>query len=328
MLKAIVLAAGLIAAAPLAAWAQSDPPLTPDQQKTVEKFRAIVAEEHPQHGDISIPAANTTLHLGDSYYFLNADEARRVIVDGWNNPPDNARGVLGIIFPKDTQFFNSWGAIVTYETTGHVADDDAKDADYGKLLQQAQQGEDDLNQTRQKGGFPAIHLVGWAQAPTYDPATHSEVWARQIRFTGQDVDTLNYDTRILGRTGVLSLNLVSTMDQLQQARVAANDLARTASFNPGARYEDFQKGQDKAAGYGVAGLVAAGLGVAVAKKFGLLALILLFAKKGIVLLAAAGAWIASRFRKLTGRDKKPKPAPGPLILTGAEPPSDGGPPSA
>ena len=262
---------------------------------------------------------HTTFHLADRYYFLGADEAKKVVIDAWSNPPDSADGVLGMIFPKGKPFADSWGAVISYDPAGYVSDKDAKSADYDKLLVQEQKGEDDLNQQRKKSGFPSMHLVGWAQQPTYDPVSHSEVWARRIQFSGQGVDTLNYDTRILGRRGVLSVNIVSDMSHLDEARAAANDLARTAGFDAGSRYEDFKDGDQKAA-YGVAGLVAAGLGLAAAQKFGLFALILLFAKKAFVLIAVAFAWVASKFRRLLGLPepkRKSKSKSQPLQLDGA-----------
>jgi uncharacterized membrane-anchored protein len=316
-LRPCLLAAGLLLATPAAAAAQ-DRPLTPAEQQRLQQLKGILASEHPQTGDIRIPAANTTLHLGERYYFLGPADAKRVLTEGWGNPPAGADHVLGIVFPKDKTFADSWGAVLTYDAAGYVSDKDAKTANYDKFLDQARKAEDEVNQQRQKGGFPAIHLVGWAQAPTYDPASHSEVWARQIRFGGESVDTLNYDTRILGRSGVLSLNLVSSMDRLAEARTAANDLARTASFDAGSRYEDYKDGSDKKAEYGIGGLIAAGLGVAAAQKFGLLALIALFAKKAFVLIAAAGAWLAARFRKLTGAGRKAKTGPAQPSLAGPD----------
>jgi hypothetical protein len=34
---------------------------------------------HKQTGDIAIPGANATLHLGDRYYFIPADQAATVL---------------------------------------------------------------------------------------------------------------------------------------------------------------------------------------------------------------------------------------------------------
>lgn len=71
--------------------------------------------------------------------------------------------------------------------------------------------------------------------------------------------------RHLGRHGVLSMNVISQMSKLTEVRQVAAHLAKTAEFDTGARYVDYQAG-DKKAEYGLAGLVAAGLGVGAAKK--------------------------------------------------------------
>ena len=306
---------GLCIALPAMA-ADDDKALTPEQQKEMARFKAIYDSETRRSGDIRIDKANVTLHLGDRFYFLGPDDAKRVLVEGWGNPADSATGVAGIIFPAGRNFLDSWGAVVTYDAVGYVPDTDAKNADYNKLLDDSRKDEDSDNETRKKNGFPAAHLVGWAQPPTYDAATHSEIWARDIQFADQKVDTLNYDMRLLNRQGVLVLNLVSRMDGLPEARAAAVDLSRTAAFDAGSRYEDYKSG-DKKAAYGVAGLVAAGLGVAAAQKFGLLAVALLFLKKGAVIIAAAFAGGAAWLRRVFGLKPKPKPAPpaGPWILS-------------
>jgi uncharacterized membrane-anchored protein len=313
------LSLGLCLALPAVA-ADDDKALTPEQQKELAKFKAIYDSETRRTGDIRIDKANLTLHLGDKFYFLGPADAKRVLVEGWGNPPDSADGVAGIIFPTGRNFLDSWGAVVTYDPVGYVPDTDAKTADYTKLLEDSRKDEDDVNTQRKKDGFQTLHLVGWAQPPTYDAATHSEIWARDIAFSGEKVDTLNYDLRLLNRQGVLVLNLVSHMDGLPEARAAAVDLSRTAAFDAGSRYEDYKSG-DKKAAYGVAGLVAAGLGVAAAQKFGLFAIGLLLLKKGAVIIAAAFAGAAAWFRKLFGL--KPKPKPAPATATGTPTPSAG-----
>jgi uncharacterized membrane-anchored protein len=285
--------------------------LTPEQRAQILKLKAIVESEHPRHGDIAIPGADVVLHLGQNYYFLDAADAKRAIVEGWGNPPDAANGVLGLIIPTGKVFADSWGAVVTWNPSGWVSDKDAASANYGELLSQMQKGEEEENKQRQSAHFSPIHLVGWAQEPTYDAATHSAIWARDIQFGGQGDDTLNYDVRLLGRKGVLSLNMVASMPELAQIRVAAKDLAQTAAYNPGARYADYKPGVDKSAGYGIAGLVAAGVGLAIAKKLGFLGVILLFGKKFLVVIlaamAGAGAWFRRQWSRITGRPIAPKP---------------------
>ena len=35
---------------------------------------------------------------------------------------------------------------------------------------------------RAKSGAPLIHFVGWAQPPSFDPASHTMIWARDLHF--------------------------------------------------------------------------------------------------------------------------------------------------
>jgi uncharacterized membrane-anchored protein len=231
--------------------------------------------------------------------------------------------VLGIVFPKGKTFLDEgWGAVVTYEPAGYITDKDAG-ANYDEYLDEIRKDEDEGNAERKKAGFEPVHLVGWAQPPTYDPVRHHVIWARDLKFGDEPDDVLNYDVRLLGRRGFLSLNLVSKMSRLSTVRADAKTLADDASFNPGSTYADYQPGSDAKAAYGVAGLVAAGLGVAAAQKFGLLALIALFAKKFIVLIVAAGAAIAGWFRRLLKR--KPKTSDRrDGVLHGSEHPAEAG----
>lgn len=290
------------AAAVLVAPATAQQP-TAEQLAYVKKMEAIQKSLHPETGDILIPAAKSVLHLGKAYYFLPEGEARRVLVDAWGNHPDSAGKVLGIVFPQGKTFLDdTWGAVITYEPMGYVSDEDATSADYDALMSDMRQGEEGVNAERTKQGYPAVHLIGWAESPRYDKGAHSVVWARNIKFEGAPENSLNYDVRLLGRHGVLSLNMVSAMSKLAETRQAAAQFAKSAEFNPGARYADYQPGVDTKAEVGIAGLVAAGAGVAVAKKLGLLALILAFGKKFLVIFLAAFAGIGAWIKRKLGRE--------------------------
>jgi uncharacterized membrane-anchored protein len=309
-LKAIVVAAAVLLSGGAGAPAYSaEPDLTPEQQATLTKWRAIYKDEHPQTGEVSVPEAKAVLHLGKDYYFLGSAEAKRMLTEGWGNPVSEVSDVLGVVLPAGKTFADdTWGAVVTYNPTLYVADGDASSADYDKMLKDTQEAEVAENEARTKQGLQTIHLVGWAQPPSYDKAGHYLVWARDLRFGDGATDTLNYDIRQLGRHGTLSLNMVSRMDKLAEIRTAAQALARTADFEAGSRYADYDPKTDKKAQYGVAGLVAAGLGLVVAKKIGLIAVGLLFFKKIAVFLLVAFGGIAAKFRGLFRK----KPDTGPL----------------
>ncbi|WP_186438547.1 DUF2167 domain-containing protein [Cohnella terricola] len=79
----------------------------------------------------------------------------------------------------------------------------------------------------------------------------------------------------------------------------------------GQRYEDFDASTDKVAGYGLAGLILGGTALAIAKKAGLIGIIVIVVKKFWFLVIAAGAWL---WRIVRGR-KSPGQAPiKPLVL--------------
>lgn len=295
MASALALAAATVAA-PLGAQNGSD--AGPSRE-----LIAFVQNLHRQTGDVTIPAAHAVMHLGTRYYFIGPAEAKRVLTDIWRNPASASYDVLGMILPADkTVVENSWAAVVTYQDSGYVADTDASSQDYDKVLTDLRQGEAADNELRRRDGYPELHLVGWAQPPSYDRSSHSLIWARDLKSSDTTTDGLNYDVRSLGRHGVLSLNMVWDMPHLAEVRAAAAELGKAAAFEKGSAYADYDKSVDKTAEYGLAGLVAAGVGAVAVKKLGILAIMLGFGKKLFILIAigAAAAW--KRIKRLFVRE--------------------------
>ncbi|QKG71528.1 DUF2167 domain-containing protein [Erythrobacter mangrovi] len=282
-------------------WAQSpvaDDELTPEMVAWLDDLS-------PRSGRVKIDAANAQLDLGDAYVFYGEDDAWKILTEAWGNPPETAEGVLGLVMPKwSTPFSDSWGAVITFEEVGYVSDDDAANVDYDELLEELQEATDENNEARIDAGFESIKLVGWATRPVYDSKSHSVVWAEDLVFSSSPGEhALNYDLRTLGRYGVLSMNLVSTMKDLPTVQIAANALAKRASFTAGARYEDFDPATDEEAGFGIGGLIAAGAGVAAAKKLGIFALLLKFLKPLLVVIVVAFGVFRKRVMALFGRQQ-------------------------
>lgn len=281
--------ATVLHAAPTAASASTTPQDVAAQQKAAAD--KLTRELQRQTGTVPIPAAKADLVLGDKYYFVGPEQSRTILVDIWRNPPAAANGVLGMVFPAGKSFVDdTWSAVITFEDTGYVADSDAKTIDYNEMLANMRAADEEQAPTIRAQGYPAGILQRWAQAPTYDASRHSLVWARDIKFDDMPEDSLNYDIRLLGREGVLSMNILASMSQLGEVREAAKTFASVGTFRPGARYADFNPSTDKQAEYGLAGLVAAGGAAAVAKKVGLFAILAKFGKFlliGVVALFAA-----------------------------------------
>ncbi|GGD51782.1 DUF2167 domain-containing protein [Erythrobacter arachoides] len=245
----------------------------------------------PQTGAVVLEQAQARMELGRDYAFYGPADTRRILVDIWGNPPAEADGVLGLVMPAGSSpREKSWGAVVTWEPIGWVSSEAMRSADTDALLARMQGETLRANDARRARGFPAVTLIGWAQAPRHDSVRHSVTWGRELAFADGGPNGLHYDLRLLGRRGVLSLDIVGEIDQLGEIRAAADDLATRVSFDPGARYADFDAQRDEAAGYGIAGLIATGAGVAVAKNVGLLAMLAKFAQPiGVALLVLAAA---------------------------------------
>lgn len=295
LLAAVLVPATLRAQAPQAAVQDSFSP---------EEFEASL---HYQTGTIELPDGIATIRLPAGYRFLDGENAERVIVDGWGNPPGDKP--LGMIVPAGINPLDDagWGVVVTFIGDGYVNDDKAGEIDYDELLRQMQKDTRDENPDRLRQGYRALELVGWAARPHYDAATHKLYWARELaEVGGGPVHALNYDVRVLGRRGVLSLNAIAAMPMLPGIERDMQQVLGFVDFNQGHRYADFTRG-DKVAAYGIGALVAGTL-AAKAGFFKVLLVGLLAAKKVIV---AAAVALAAFLRRLFGGSKESgRPAAG------------------
>src|SRR5262249_32838884 len=154
---------------------------------------------------------------GEKYHYLAPAETNQLL-QAWGNPPDEE--TQGAILPADVNPFssNGWAVFLTYTDDGHIDDSDANEIDYDDLLKDMKEGVEDSNDARKQAGYPTMHLLRWAEPPRYDAATKKLYWAKEISSDEGQVHSLNYDVRVLGREGVLSMEAVAPMDQLEQVR--------------------------------------------------------------------------------------------------------------
>lgn len=283
-------------------------PAAPAEMSEEEIAAAIAAFDASltrKTGKITLPLANVTLTVPDSFYFLNPADSEKVLTEGWGNPPDSS--IAGMLFPADMSPLgeDSWGVVLRYEATGYVSDEDASTIDYDMLIDAMRESTEAENAMRKAQGYEAIEVIGWAATPRYDAGSHKLYWAKELLFEGQAEHTLNYDMRVLGRRGVLSLNFVATVGQLAEIERASPAVLAIPEFDAGSRYEDFNASVDAKADFGVAGLIGGTAAAAVlAKNGGLLAAALMFLKKGWFLIFAAIAGIGAAVRRLfNGKSK-------------------------
>jgi uncharacterized membrane-anchored protein len=252
--------------------------------------------------------SDTTLLLGDGlaeltvpdgYRYVDPEGAYTVLVDLWGNPPENAEGSLGMLFPEDISpnDENSYGIDIDFTEDGYIEDDDATDIDYDDLLESMQEDTEVANEYRAENGYETVELIGWAAAPRYDAANKRLHWAKELHFEETEGNTLNYNIRFLGRRGYMTMNVIGGMEDLPLVEENLDGVLNSIAYTEGHRYADFDRSTDNVAAYGIAALVAG----KVLAKTGLLATIGIFLAKGWKLILVAFVALSAGFKKLLGK---------------------------
>lgn len=205
-------------------------------------------------------AGEAVLQLPAGHVFVPMPAAARLIKAMGNTPDPH---LVGLIFPGHE---DNWMMAIQYENTGHIREDDARDWNVDDLLRSVRAGTERGNEERRRLGLPEIEVLGWAEKPHYDEATHRLVWAVAARDKGSPNadEGANYNTYALGRDGYFKLNLVTDLKDLPTQKPAADAIFASLEYLDGKKYTDFNPATDPVADFGIASLVA---GIA-AKKLG------------------------------------------------------------
>ena len=249
------------------------------------------------YGKISLENGLAEIDIPENYKFLNAEQSKYVLTDLWGNPPSE---VLGLLFPKNINPIDdnfTYAVEVTYSSDGYIDDEDAKDLDYDNLLEEMQDDTSAANPERKELGYPEMELIGWASKPFYDADEKKLHWAKELSFEGEEINTLNYNIRVLGRKGYLNLNAIGTIDILPEFKKDVDEILNSVHFTDGNMYSDFNPEIDEVAAYGIGGLIAGKL----LAKAGFFALILKFWK--IIAIAVVGAFTVFK-KKIFGTKKE------------------------
>lgn len=241
-------------------------------------------------------------NVPQGFKYLDGEQAEYVMHDLFNNPPDPDD--LGLIVPAscNDSIPDTWVITINYSDEGHVKDDDAKDIKYDELLKDMQKAVEDSKDERRKQGYAVMTLLGWASPPYYDEKEKKLHWAKRYSVEGDSEETLNYNIRVLGREGVLELNAVGAIADLEDIKANLGPVLENVNFTSGNRYADYDSGTDKTAAYGIAGLIAGGvlLKTGVLAKIGLI--LVKFAKLIFVGAATVVGGIVKFFKGKKGND--------------------------
>ena len=235
------------------------------------------------------------------YRFTQGSGASRVLELFGNLPMPSASGML------TTEGIGPW-IIFGYDDSGHVKDDEKDSINADELLEFRRERLAESNQVRKQRGILELAILGWAMPPRFNDTTKTLEWAVRIQsLDGKGGESVNYETRLLGRTGSMKVQLVCDPEEFQPLLSEFQRVMGGFSYVEGQRYAEFREG-DKVAKYGLTALIA-GTGAFAAAKMGLFGKLgVLVAKlgKGIILvIAGALAGLKKLFGKLFGSRQPP-----------------------
>lgn len=294
---------------PLAALAQQ-PAAEPTKEES-ENDRIFSSIEWVKGPKKVMVGEQGELQLPEGHVFTAGDGTRKMMQLMQNPTGTNE---LGLVSSAKLD----WWVLFEFDEIGYVKDADKEKLDADDILDSIREGNEAGNEARKERGWAPIRIVGWHTKPFYNKETNNLEWCIEGESEGRKI--INYNTRILGRGGVMSANLLVNPDELATTLPVVRKLLAGYSFTQGKRYGEWKAG-DKVAKYGLSALVVGGA-VGVAAKMGLLAKFMgLLAKGGkaiILLLAAVGAGLFSLVKKLLGRKQTEPTAPPPDQQAGGQ----------
>jgi uncharacterized membrane-anchored protein len=262
-----------------------------DPGQIIQELQKLAWQRGPGDGAIG---GKATIRIPNGFSFLDERNTRRFLELMGNPPRDNHY----MIAPANLD----WFAVFSFDPVGYVKDDEKIDAD--ALLDTLKKSDEPGNAERKHLGMAPIYTDGWHVPPHYDAGTKRLEWGMRLRDEKGGIH-VNYTSRLLGRSGVMSAVLVSSPQTLNDDMRAFNGALTGYQFVAGEQYAEFKQG-DRIAEYGLAALVVGGAAAAAAKAG-------LFKSLGKFLWVIVGGGIAGGWallKKLFGRKEMPPPGPG------------------
>ena len=224
-----------------------------------------------------------TIDVPEGYAFLDVDGTRR-LNQLLENPPDGNDTYT--LAPHDL----SWIGFFTFQDMGYVKDDEKVNAD--DVLESVRLGTEQGNEERRQRGWETMRILGWSFEPQYDEQLKALEWAILAETETNKSKVVNYNTRVLGRRGVMEVVVVADPETLQPAIADFKRLMPGYSFAAGEKYSEFVAG-DHVAEVGLAALITGGAAVVASKKGWLAAAGVMLAKLWKLLLVGFFGVIAA-----------------------------------
>lgn len=243
----------------------------------------------PATGDL---AEWASLKIPEGYSFAGKEWAGKIMEMTGNLATGTE---VGVLVPDSS----SWFLLFMFDDCGYVADDEKSDLDADAILKTLKDNCLESNKERVKRSMDELFILDWKIPPQYEPQTHNLQWAYTLKDTSNLV-SVNLNTRLLGRDGVMEVLLAANPDSLEAIRPTMASILTGFSFKAGRTYSEYRDG-DKLAEYGLTALVVGG-GAALAAKTGMFKYIW---KLLVVAVAGGAAFIKKIFAGRRDETKMP-----------------------
>jgi uncharacterized membrane-anchored protein len=228
------------------------------------------------HAEMEVPA---------DHFITDGDGCRKILAAFGNLTGSDE---VGLFAPKNMKWFITFD----FENVGYVKDDEKDKLDADKMLKSIKEGNEKANEYKKGKGMPTFTIIGFEVPPKYNTDNNNLEWAIKLKDDASQEESINFNTKILGRHGVMVVTLVCDPSDLTSLMPSFRERMATFQYLSGNKYAEFKQG-DKVAKYGLTALVVGG-GVALAAKSGLLGKLL---KPILVGVAAVGFWLKNLFSR-------------------------------
>ena len=137
-------------------------------------------------------------------------------------------------------------AVISNHETGYIAEGTADRLNPDSMLLKVSRKIRQASTALESRGLPGLMVTTWAEQPTYDRAKRRLTMAPIVRPKGITARRarVEYGAFLLGRRGFITVSVPAPLNGMTEARRVAHAIADGIQFEPGRRYEDFDRMTD------------------------------------------------------------------------------------
>jgi len=203
-------------------------PARADSTPTEERKSEFTWEGGP--AKVTLGSDVAALDLTENELFLDGRQTIKLLQKMGNQTSDKEVGLV-----RSAVEGEGWFLVFEYDRAGYVKDDEKDKIDAEGLLESIKEATEDGNDYRKEHGVPGLHVDRWSDPPHYDAATHNLVWGI-LAHDDNGEQVINYNVRILGREGFMSVTLVDDPEKIETSKASFKEVLGRFSYQQGKTY--------------------------------------------------------------------------------------------